>query len=138
MKIKDLKINKEFFILGTVFTLALGGTFAYFQYERPSQVCEYNMDNKTFTNENGDVCCYFEPGEHIIKISRNDAYYRKIESVEGYEIEKLVINNWRFNNQVTYVNKEPVLATGTLKNNGTVEFNSFGKVTEQSQTKTLK
>lgn len=137
MKIKNLKINKALLSSISAATIVLGiygGAAVYYQYDNQQQICEKNINsNDIFMNENGEFCLRFEPGEHIIKISSNDALYHKIEAVEGYTISEVEINGWRDNNKAVYVNTEPVIVIATLDKNGKLEFNNFGEVVvEQS------
>lgn len=108
---------------------AIGGSIIYYKYDNKEQICESDLDsNNIFIDENGKFNCYFDVGEHIIKISRNDAYYHKSEEIKGYTIKEVEINGWRDNNKITYVNTEPVIAIATEEENGKLEFNDFGKV----------
>jgi len=132
MKIRNLKINKELIsvILHATLTLGIiGGTVMYYQVDNKEQVCEMEINNNNiFVDENGQFSCYFGTGEHIIVVSRNDAYYRKSEEIEGYIIKEVEINGWRDNNKITYVNTEPVVVVATGENNDQLEFNDFGTV----------
>jgi len=131
MKIKKLRITNNFkYFLGPVAILGILSVPAvfYYSYDNKSQVETTTDQLDTFINEEGQICCNFQPGEHKIKVSRNDAYYHQIESVEGYSIEQVNINGWRDNNQVIYVNTEPVTAIGTFNNEGISVFNDFGKI----------
>lgn len=119
------------YIVGSGLVLAsIGGAVAYESYEKREEVSseDTNTDN-IYTNSDGELCCKFDVGEHKINISRNDAFYHKIEAVEGYEIESVEVIGWRNNNIVTYVNKEPVVVKATgVNNDGKVEFANFGEV----------
>lgn len=119
------------YIVGSVLVLAsIGGAVAYESYEKREEVSseDTNTDN-IYTNSDGELCCKFDVGEHKINISKNDAFYHKIEAVEGYEIESVEVIGWRNNNIVTYVNKEPVVVKATgVNNDGKVEFANFGEV----------
>ena len=131
MKIKNLNINKTILIPIVVIGIAVGATIGYCSYNYQHQICEENTnDSNIFMNENGDICRRFDIGEHVIEISRNDAFYRKIESVEGYYIDEVEINSWKYNNKVKYVNMKPVIAVSTSKN-GQLEFNDFGTVEKE-------
>ncbi len=137
MKIKSLKINKNLLSSIAAATIVLGsygGVAVYYQYDNQQQISEKNINsNDIFMNENGEFCLRFEPGEHVIEISSNDALYHKIEAVEGYAISEVEINGWRDNNKAVYVNTEPVIVIATLDKNGKLEFNDFGEVVvEQS------
>ena len=115
-------------LLGSVFV----GSGFYYAYDSQKQIVDENIDSSDiFTNENGEFCCHFNPGEHIIVISRNDAYFHKITEVEGYTIKEVDINGWRDNNIVTYVNVEPVTVIATMDKNGKLLFNNFGIVEEK-------
>ena len=139
MNTKKLNINKRFAstILTTSITLStIGGVAFYYSYNNNQQICEQNITtDDTFINDNGEICYRFETGEHIIRISRNDAYYHKIEGVEGYTISEVEINGWRYNSKVTYVNTEPVIVVATVSKNGKLEFNNFGKVVNKQNVK---
>ena len=115
-------------VSATIFIGSIAGAAAYYLYENKKQV-EVEKTNKDniFMNENGEYCCRFEAGDHTIKISRNDAYYHKIQPVEGYAIQEVEIAGWRDNNKVIYVNTEPVIAIGTKDKDGEISFNDFGK-----------
>lgn len=117
------------YIVGSPLAI-VAGVGASIAYESRKEVSseDTNTDN-IYTNSDGELCCKFDVGEHKISISRNDAFYRKIEAVEGYEIETGEIRGYRDNNIVTYVNKEPVVAKATgVNNDGKVEFANFGEV----------
>lgn len=132
MFIKKLKINDDLkFYLCQIAVIGMFSipAIAYYSYDNKTQIIETEApDLDTFVNEEGQICCNFEPGEHKIKISRNDAYYHKINSIDGYNIESVDVNGWRDNNQVVYVNVEPVVAVGTLNKDGIMTFNDFGEV----------
>lgn len=140
MKIKNLRIKKlsredvAWLLAGEILLVGLGGVATYYLDNNQQQICEENVDsNDIFMNENGEFCLRFEPGEHVIEISSNDALYHKIEAVEGYAISEVEINGWRDNNKAVYVNTEPVIVIATLDKNGKLEFNNFGEVVvEQS------
>lgn len=135
-----IKFNKDktgelasYLIYGSLVLVPFAGWGAYLSYENVEEISDNNFDYSNFNvDEEGKITQYFDVGEHKIKISRNDAYYRKIEKVEGYEIEKVTVSGWRDNNQVVYVNKIPVLAQGTIKN-GKVSFENFGQVVEEKE-----
>lgn len=132
MNNNNLKFNKE--LASKIFwlTLTVGiirGTILYYQYENHAQVCEIEIDdNNIFVDEDGQIKCYFYAGEHIITISRNDAYYYRSEEIEGYSIKEVEINGWRDNNKITYVNIVPVIAIATKNEDGQLEFSDFGIV----------
>ena len=141
MKIKKLKINEELMpmiISATLMVGAAAGTTFYYQYENIKQVCEIDIDdNKIYRDENGEICCYFDVGEHIIEISKNIAFNYKTEEIDGYAIKEVEINGWTRNNKITYVNTKPVIAVATSERKGKFEFNNFGIVlNEQYKTKT--
>lgn len=126
----NLRVNKK--VVSTVISTAifvgsLVGTVAYYNYESKSQVCEIDMNNKNiFVDEQGNFCCYFDVGEHVISISRNDAYYHSVTAPEGYTIKEVKLNSWKDNNKITYVNTVPVLVIGTKAKDGHLEFKDFG------------
>ena len=108
MKIKNLKINKQAvstLLTATLYIGAITGSVIYYQHENTEQICEIDIDSTNiFKGEDGKFYCYFDVGEHIITISRNDAYYHKSEEIEGYAIKEVEINGWRDNNKITYIN----------------------------------
>lgn len=62
---------------------AITGTAIYYQHENTEQICEMNIDSTNiFKIEEGKSYCYFDAGEHIITIARNDAYYYRSEEKE--------------------------------------------------------
>lgn len=136
MKFKNLKVNDDvkFYLceIAIIGLCCISGV-SYYSYEKQIQLveCETN-DLDTFVNENGQICCNFDEGQHKIKVSRNDAYYHQINSVDGYSIESVDVNGWRDNNQVIYVNAEPVTVVGTKQKDGTVTFDNFGNVITNS------
>ena len=141
MKIKNLKINEQAISALLSATLVIGsitGSVLYYQHENKQQVCEINVDSTNiFEDENGKFYCYFDVGEHIITVSRNDVYYYKSKEIEGYAIKEVEINGWRDNNKITYVNTVPVIVEATKEKNGQFEFNNFGIIsTEKNKTKT--
>lgn len=133
MSIKNLKMFNKIkdkmavpIVFGTVISITTCGSIFYYTYENKEQIDIKIDNNKIFTDEDGKLKYYFDVGEHIIKISRNDAYYHKSENIEGYTIKDVEINGWRDNNQITYVNTVPVIATITDDKN--LKFNDFGEV----------
>lgn len=132
MKIKNLKINERLVtgvLCGTIMIGTISAIAFYSSYDNKEQICETELSSDNlFIDEDGNFNCYFDVGEHIIQISRNDAYYYKSEEIEGYTIKEVVINGWRSNNKITYVNTEPVIAIATGEKNGNLEFNDFGIV----------
>lgn len=141
MKIKNLKINEQAVSALLSATLVIGsitGSVLYYQHENKQQVCKIKVDSTNiYEDENGKFYCYFDVGEHIITVSRNDAYYYKSEEIEGYAIKEVEINGWRDNNKITYINIVPVVVEATKEKNGQFEFNNFGIIsTEKNKTKT--
>lgn len=133
MKIKNMHFYKP--AASTVLSLCLlagsiGGSIAYYQYENISQVSETSIDNlNTFIGEDGKTYSYFDVGEHVITVSRNDTYTYKTEEIEGYTITGVEVNSWRDNSKITYKNTVPVIVEATTTSDGKYEFNSFGKTT---------
>lgn len=142
MKIKNLKINEEAASLLLSAAMLMGsitGCILYYQHKNQEQVCEINLENNIYNDEYGKTYCCFEAGEHIITISRNDAYYHKSEIVEGYTIKEVEINGWRDNNKITYVNTVPVIVEATKDKDGKLTFNNFGMIiSENNYTKKYK
>ena len=132
MKIKKIQINEELMsmiISATLMVGAAAGTTFYYQYENVKQVCEIDIDDtKIYRNELGEICCYFDVGEHIIEISKNVAFNYKTEEIEGYAIKEVEINGWKNNNKITYVNTKPVIVVASKERKGKFEFNNFGIV----------
>lgn len=135
MKLKKFKLNEDIasglltagIVIGTI-----TGSILFYQYENKEQICEVNMDEENmFIGEDGEIYCYFDVGEHIIKISRNDTYCYKGEKVDGYVIKDVEINSWKDNNKITYVNKKPVIVKATKSKKGKIEFNDFGVVSNE-------
>lgn len=131
-KFKKLEIDREIISI-IIWNLSLvgclGGCGAYYLYENQEQVCETELNpDSIFVDEDGQVNCYFEAGEHIIVISNNDALYRKSEEIEGYTIKEVEVNGWRDNNRITYVNTKPVIAVATVDEDGKLRFDDFGVV----------
>ena len=139
MGIKNFETDLRFWsaIFGLGITLAsTGASIGYYSYNDQRQVIESTIDdNSVYTDEQGQIVCYFEPGQHVIRISRNDAYYHKYEAVDGYMIKEVEDKGWRDNNTVTYVNVDPVIAIGTTDKEGNITFNEFGTITEPKLTK---
>lgn len=137
MKIKDFRINSDvmpIILSGTILVGGITGVVLYSTYESQHQVYDQQINsNEIYTNENGEYCHYFEPGEHVIEISRNDALYHKVEQVEGYEIKEVEINGWRYNNKTIYVNTEPVIVVSHSNDKNKIEFNDFGEVQEEQE-----
>ena len=117
----------------------VAGTFSipalYLSYNSQKQICVEKADeDDLFINEDGVLCQRFAPGEHKIRISRNDALYHKIEIVEGYSNET-EINGWRDNNTTIYTNTEPVVAVVTSMVGDKPICNDFGTVDVRQKTK---
>ena len=132
MRINNLKFNKGLIanLLSTSLMLSFGGgTVYYYRYNHQQQVQEQTVEcDNIFTDENGRAYRYFLAGEHVIKISSNDLFYRKFEEVEGYTIKEVEINGYRDNNKVVYVNTEPVYVFANQGKDGNLEFNNFGEL----------
>ena len=146
MKIKNIKFNSEkvkelapYLIMGS---LILGSGVGFGVYYLPDNFkdnidcvnhSEINTDNlETF---NGELYYVFNAREHKVKMSQNDTFFRKIEAVPGYEITEVLVNGWRDNSQVVFVNKVPVRVKVTSNENGNLEFNDFGVVIEEEKVK---
>ena len=128
MNKKELKIKLTSYLASIALcAIALGGPTLYLNYESVKQVHTSDIDHtNVFKGEDGNYQCYFDIGEHLITVSRNDAYYYKTEEIEGYAIKEVEINGWRDNNKITYVNTVPVVVKATNEKNGQFEFNNFG------------
>lgn len=132
MGIKKFEIHKP--ALSTILSISLFagslvGTALYYNVETTKQVRqETNQQTPVFTTEDGKTYGYFDVGEHIIKVSRNDVYTYKTEEIDGYTIKEVEVNSWRDNNQITYVNTVPVVVPATQSETGEYEFNTFGTV----------
>lgn len=144
MKIKFSKENiKEFsayLAMGSVVVGMIGGGSLYYLYDNFSDNVKQSSDTDVNTDdleitENGEMYYVFNEGEHKVKISHNDMFYRKIEAVEGYEIIDVQVNGWRDNSQVTFVNKVPVKVKMTGNEEGRLKFDSFGEVIEKENIK---
>ena len=115
-----------------MFIGSITGSIIYYQHESKEQICETNMNkNNIFKGEDGKFYCYFDIGEHIITISRNDAYYYKSKEIEGYAIKEVEINGWKDNNKITYINTIPVIVEATKEKNDELEFSNFGVLTNK-------
>ena len=133
---KKLEFNKKIaplLVSGIVLTSVATLDVLYYTYEGNEQIIEQDNRDNIFLDEDGKYKCFFDIGEHKIKVSRNDMLYHKIESVDSYQITEVEINGWRDNNQVTYENVDPVIVVATEKN-GKLEFNSFGTKTTAEKT----
>ena len=132
MGIKKFEIHKP--ALSTILSISLFagslvGTALYYNVETTKQVRqETNQQTPVFTTEDGKTYGYFDVGEHIIKVSRNDAFTYRTEEIDGYTIKEVEVNSWRDNNQITYINTVPVVVLATQSENGEYEFNTFGTV----------
>ena len=118
-------------LTGAIALSALGISAAYYLYEGRYQICEEYAtaeDADIFINENGDYCKFFDAGDHVIRISRNDAYFHDYGTVDGYMIQSAQIRGWRDNSKVEYVNIEPVEAIGRMDAEGHIIFDQFGTV----------
>ena len=132
MGIKKFEIHKP--ALSTILSISLFagslvGTALYYNVETTKQVQPADtQQTPVFTTKDGKTYGYFDVGEHVIKVSRNDAYTYKPNEIEGYIIKEVEVNSWRHNNQITYVNTVPVVVPATQSENGEYEFNTFGTV----------
>lgn len=123
-------MNKSIIGYGLLFGTGILFNVGYYGYNNQTQVIVSNIDDTDiFVNEQGQYCKVFAPKEHVIHISRNDAYYHKIKEIPGYTIQEVAIHGWRDNNQTTYVNVVPVIAVATKDKNGQFHFNKFGETT---------
>lgn len=139
MKKLNLYFDKDDFklLLGKLSILGLCSIapIAYYSSEDKNQAIETEADLdhlNIFLDEKGQTCCNFLPGEHRIVVSRNDLFHHEIGSVDGYIIENVVTDAWRDHCQVVYVNTEPVVALGTIDQDGKISFNDFGEVINNS------
>ena len=132
MGIKKFEIHKP--ALSTILSISLFagslvGTALYYNVETTKQVQPADtQQTPVFTTKDGKTYGYFDVGEHVIKVSRNDAYTYKPNEIEGYIIKEVEVKSWRHNNQITYVNTVPVVVPATQSKNGEYEFNTFGTV----------
>ena len=132
MGIKKFEIHKP--ALSTILSISLFagslvGSALYYNVETTKQVRqETNQQTPVFTTKDGKTYGYFDVGEHLIKVSRNDAFTYRTEEIDGYTIKEVEVNSWRDNNQITYVNTVPVVVPATQSKNGEYEFNTFGTV----------
>ena len=83
-------------------------------------------DDDIFINENGELCKSYGVGEHKITIiDSNESEYK---SVPGYTINTAELNDLFSGDKIEYVNTDPVIAVGSLKEDGTtLEFKDFGE-----------
>ena len=132
MGIKKFEIHKP--ALSTIlpislFAGSLVGTALYYNVETTKQVQPADtQQTPVFTTKDGKTYGYFDVGEHLIKVSRNDAFTYRTEEIDGYTIKEVEVNSWRDNNQITYINTVPVVVPATQSENGEYEFNTFGTV----------
>lgn len=134
-KIKMTSINKSI-IAGIVSgAIVIVPSALYYGYESQKELWApaYIQSEEFTVGEDGELYYYFAPGEHIILISRNDAFNRKIEKVDGYEIAGVEVNSWRDNNQVKYVNTKPVMVRLTGSNEEFSFFDEFGTVISEEE-----
>lgn len=123
-------------ISGTIIATLITASVFIEKYEKRFQKNEIVVDpTQLYYNDNQELCYYLEPGEHVLEISRNDAMYAEIEVPDGYEIQKVILNGYRDNNHIIYVNTEPVEIVANQKNNS-ITFDDFGKVVEFDKTYT--
>lgn len=95
---------------------------------------DINIDDLEIS-DSGEMYYLFNEGEHRVQMSQNDAWHRKIESVEGYEIVGVEVNGWRDNSQVTFINKVPVRVRVTGSIDGSLKFDDFGEVLDREKVK---
>lgn len=127
--IDAIKSLSSHLVGASILLVGIYGSVGYYSYERQTEISSENINNDSiYTNEDGELCCKFDIGQHKISISRNDSLNYKIEKVEGYEIEEVEVTGWRDNNKVIYVNKKPVVVKATRVKDGKVEFAGFGEV----------
>ena len=94
MGIKKFEIHKP--ALSTILSISLFagslvGTALYYNVETTKQVQPANtQQTPVFTTKDGKTYGYFDVGEHVIKVSRNDAYTYKPNEIEGYIIKEVV------------------------------------------------
>lgn len=132
-RIKNLSIRNDVIshiVKGSIVFASIGITVGYYMYENQTQIVDNVSQKNIFIDEEGNICCYFNVGEHRITISRNDAYYHNIKAVDGYVIENVEVNGWRDNNKTTYVNNKPVIVKTSKVKNGKPLFDNFGIVME--------
>lgn len=135
---ENIKDSVEYIVAGTIVVAILGGMTAYYLpdnfQDKVKQVSEadINPDDLEIL-ENGEMYYIFSEGEHKVKMSHNDMFYRHIEAVEGYEIADVEVNGWRDNSQVTFVNTEPVKVKMTSDKEGKLKFDDFGEVIEEEK-----
>jgi len=143
MKIKfnreKLKEFAPYLAMGSITVgIAAFGCAYYLSDNFKNNIKQVN-DNETqyddLENSNGEIYYLFGAGEHKVKMSQNDAFYRNIEAVEGYEITDVEVNGWRDNSQVTFVNKVPVKVKATNIKDGKLRFDDFGVVVEEEKEK---
>lgn len=139
-KIKDCA---EYIAGGAIVVVILGGMTAYYLpdnfQDKVKQVSEADINTDDLEiAENGEMYYVFNEGEHKVKMSHNDSFYRHIEAVEGYEIVDVEVNGWRDNSKVTFVNTEPVKVKMTSDEDGQLKFDDFGEIIEEEKVKNKK
>lgn len=71
--------------------VGLTATYAYESYSS-QKANEISIDtSKLYIDNEGNITYHFDIGEHVVEVSRNDAFYHKIENVEGYVIETVEV-----------------------------------------------
>lgn len=135
-KIKELA---PYFVMGSITVGVCGAMSAYYLADNFKnnivQVGEFNIDMNDMEILDNEMYYLFEKGEHKVKMSHNDAWYREIKQVEGYEIVDVEVNGWRDNSQVTFVNKVPVKVKVTGNEDGKLKFDDFGVIFEEEKAK---
>lgn len=131
-KFKNLRYYKPItttMFAGALLIGSLAGSALYYNVETTKQVQPADtQQTPVFTTKDGKTYGYFDVGEHVIKVSRNDAFTYRTEEIDGYTIKEVEVNSWRDNNQITYINIVPVVVPATQYKNGEYEFNTFGTV----------
>ncbi len=137
---KKLKELAPYLVMGSITVGVCGAMSAYYLADNfKNNIVQVgdsniNMDDMEVL-DNGEMYYLFSEGEHKVKMSHNDAWYREIEQVEGYEIINVEVNGWRDNSQVTFVNKVPVKVKLTGSESGKLKFDDFGEVFEEEKAK---
>lgn len=140
---ENIKDCAEYIAAGSIVVAILGGMTAYYLpdnfQDKVKQVSEADINTDDLEiAENGEMYYIFNEGEHKVKMSHNDSFYRHIEAVEGYEIVDVEVNGWRDNSKVTFVNTEPVKVKMTSDEDGQLKFDDFGEVIEEEKVKNKK